>query len=98
MISLVVSAAVVTRVRATAPLRLDGRLDDPSWATATAFTDFVQKNPDAGHPGSEPTAVRILYDDESLWVGIDCVQQRSPIVRRLTRRDREVDSDRIEVD
>jgi hypothetical protein len=35
--------------------------------------------------------VRIVYDDEALWVGIDCVQQRSPIVRRLTRRDREVD-------
>lgn len=98
MIALVVSAAVIAPVRVIAPLRLDGRLDDPAWASATAFTEFVQKDPDAGRPGSEPTAVRILYDDESLWVGIDCVQQRSLIVRRLTRRDREVDSDRVEVD
>jgi len=98
MIALVVSAVVVMPVRLTAPPRLDGRLDDPAWEAATAFTDFVQKNPDAGRPGSEPTAVRFLYDDEALWVGIDCVQQRSPIVRRLTRRDREVDSDRVEVD
>jgi hypothetical protein len=28
------------------------------------------------------------YDDEALWVGIECVQQRSPSARPLTRRDR----------
>ena len=86
--SALVLAAVVTPVHVATPPRLDGRLDDPEWSTAIAFTDFVQKNPDAGRPGSEPTAVRFLYDDEALWVGIDFVQQRSPIVRRLTRRDR----------
>ncbi|HZJ65629.1 MAG TPA: DUF5916 domain-containing protein [Kofleriaceae bacterium] len=99
-----VLSALVTLSVAVAPLhvatspQLDGRLEDPAWQTATAFTAFVQKNPDAGGPPSEPTSVRIVYDDEALWVGIDCVQQRSPIVRRLTRRDREVDSDRVEVD
>lgn len=97
MIALVV-AAVVMPVHVATPPRLDGWLDDPVWATATPFTAFVQKNPDAGGAGSEPTAVRILYDDEALWIRIDCVQRRSPIVRRLTRRDREVDSDRVEVD
>ena len=93
-----VLAAVVTPVHVAMPPLLDGRLDDPVWTNAIAFTDFVQKNPDAGRPGSEPTAVRILYDDEALWVGIDCVQQRSSIVRRLTRRDRGVDADRVEID
>lgn len=98
MIALAVSAVVVMPIHVTAAPEFDGRLDDPAWAMTTAFTGFVQKNLDAGAPPSEPTSVRILYDDESLWVGIDCVQLRSPIVRRLTRRDREVDSDRVEID
>lgn len=98
MIAPVMLAVTVTPLRVAASPQLDGRLDDPAWRAATAFTEFVQKNPDAGDPPSEPTSVRIVYDDQALWIGIDCVQQRSPIVRRLTRRDREVDSDRVEVD
>jgi len=34
----------------------------------------------------------------ALWVGVDCTPQRSRIVGRLTRRDREVDSDHVDVD
>lgn len=90
--------AVVMPMYVTESPELDGRLDEPSWAVAPSFTAFVQKDPDAGGPPSEPTSLRVLYDDDAVWFGIDCVQQRSPIVRRLTRRDREEDSDRVEVD
>lgn len=93
-----VALVVVAPVRAASPPHLDGRLDDPVWLTAPAFTGFVEKNPDAGGVPSEPTTLRILYDDEALWIGITCEQVKSPRVRRLTRRDREVDSDRVEVD
>jgi hypothetical protein len=94
--ALAIVAIAPTRV-AIAP-QLDGRLDDSVWTTAAAFTGFVQKNPDAGGPPSEPTSVRVIYDGAAVWIGIECTQQRSPIVRRLTRRDREVDADRVEVD
>ncbi|MEO8845388.1 MAG: DUF5916 domain-containing protein [Kofleriaceae bacterium] len=77
---------------------LDGRLDDDAWANAVAFTSFVEKTPDAGGAPSEPTSVRVVYDDSALWIGIDCVQQHAPLVGRLTRRDRQVDSDHVEVD
>ena len=95
---LAVAAVVVTPLHVTTPPHLDGRLDDPAWASAAAFTAFVQKNPDAGQPGSEPTSVRVLYDDDALWIGVDCEQTHAPIVGRLTRRDRQVDSDHVEVD
>jgi hypothetical protein len=99
LLLLVTSAVVaVAPVRVAIAPRLDGRLDDAAWTSATAFTAFVQKNPDAGGPGSEPTSLRIVYDDAALWIGVDCVQQRSPLVRRLTRRDREVDADSVEID
>jgi hypothetical protein len=95
---LAVALVAVTPIRATTSPHLDGRLDEPVWLAAPAFTAFVQKNPDAGGPPSEPTTLRIVYDDEALWIGITCEQVKSPHVRRLTRRDREVDSDRVEVD
>jgi len=100
VIAAVLAAAAVHVVPAhvTAPPHLDGRLDDAAWADATPFTAFVQKDPDAGQPPSEPTSARFLYGPHALWIGIDCVQQRSPEIRRLTRRDREVDADRVEID
>jgi hypothetical protein len=98
LLALAAAAIEVAPARATDALALDGRLDDAAWTGALPFTTFVQKNPDAGQPPSEPTTVRFVYTDDALWIGIDCVQERSPLVQRLTRRDREVDADRIEVD
>jgi hypothetical protein len=78
--------------------KLDGMLDDAVWLAAKPWSSFTQKFPDEGKPPSEPTTVRVIYDDEALYIGIDCVQRTVPLVRRLTRRGREVESDRIEVD
>ncbi len=98
MIAIVLAVVAIAPMRVTTSPHLDGRLDDAAWASAVEFSAFIQKNPDAGGPGSEPTSLRIVYDDQALWIGIACTQQHSRIVRRLTRRDREVDSDRVEVD
>ena len=98
MLLVLVAVVQVTAARVAEPPSLDGRLDDAAWASAAAFTGFVQKDPDAGAPPSEPTSVRFLYTDDALWVGIDCAQLRSPVVGRLTRRDRDVDADGVELD
>jgi hypothetical protein len=60
-----VAAAVRTPVAPT----IDGRLDDAAWARADLITDFVQSQPDPGRLATERTEVRILYDDEALYVG-----------------------------
>jgi hypothetical protein len=78
--------------------RLDGRLDDAAWSAAAASSAFTQKFPDEGKSPSELTTVRVVYDDEALYVGIECVQRTVAAVRRLTRRGRQVESDRVEVD
>jgi len=59
-------------VRSTGRIVLDGRLDDPAWDLAVPITGFVQRFPSPGAPASEPTEVRILYDDGNLYVGIIC--------------------------
>ncbi|MHB1192688.1 MAG: carbohydrate binding family 9 domain-containing protein [Longimicrobiales bacterium] len=57
--------------RTAGPITLDGVLDEAAWATAPVITGFVQARPDRGHPASEHTEARILYDDEKLYVGVE---------------------------
>jgi hypothetical protein len=48
---------------------IDGVLDEASWLGATRLRDFVQRDPREGAPVSEQTDVRILYDDDAVYVG-----------------------------
>jgi hypothetical protein len=67
---------------------VDGTLDDRMWQDATPLGGFVQAEPFEGQPGSERTEVRILYDDEAIYVGVVCYDRNpSLIVTTDTRRD-----------
>jgi hypothetical protein len=59
-----------------------------AWSAAPESDGFTQKSPDGGKAPGERTIVRILYDEQNVYVGIDCIQRKSPVVARLTRRDR----------
>lgn len=48
---------------------LDGRLDELDWMAATPATDFRQFRPNEGQSSTQRTEVRILYDEEALYVG-----------------------------
>jgi hypothetical protein len=37
--------------------------------------------------------VRVVYDDTAVYVAVDCVQRTTPVIARLSRRDRHVESD-----
>jgi hypothetical protein len=87
----------VEAVRTTQRPVLDGRLDDPAWQAAPPVSGFTQKFPNEAAPPSEPTTFRVLYDDDAIYVGIDCDQTLTPLNAVLTRRDREVESDRVYV-
>ncbi len=86
---------VATRV-SSAPT-MDGVLDDAAWKQTPASTAFTQKFPDEGQAPSETTTLRIVYDDEAVYVAFDCEQARSKIVERLTRRGRLVESDWVSI-
>ena len=78
---------------------IDGHLDDPVWQKAWVETSFTQHYPDENTAPTEPTELRVLYDDDSLYIGIRCYDsQPDKIVSRLTRRDRDIESDRVQVD
>ncbi|HEY4120509.1 MAG TPA: DUF5916 domain-containing protein [Byssovorax sp.] len=76
---------------------LDGKLDEPAWRAAPPDERFTQKMPDGGKPPVEKTTVRVLYDKEFLYVGVDCTQETAPVVARLTRRDHPIEADSVTV-
>jgi len=88
----------VRAVRVSDSPKLDGRLDDRAWQAAPRFDAFVQKFPNEGARPSEPTTIRVVYDREAVWVGVECRQRTVPIVGRLTRRDRPIEADSITID
>jgi hypothetical protein len=61
---------VARAVRVETPPLVDGRLDEDVWSLAPALSNFIQRIPRDGAPASEPTEVRILFDDEALYVGV----------------------------
>lgn len=90
------TAAPLKAVRAAGHIVLDGRLDDEAWSLAAPSGPFLQRNPDEGKPASERTEVRVVYDDEALYVGARMFDsQPQGVVRRLSRRDDEPDADRF---
>lgn len=57
-------------LRITDPVLLDGMLDEPVWQQAQTADDFMQADPVSGAVPSEKTEVKILYNDDFLFVGI----------------------------
>lgn len=51
------------------PPPIEGTLDHPAWQKAPLITDFIQRMPDSGEPATHRTEVRLLYDDNYLYVG-----------------------------
>jgi hypothetical protein len=63
------AASTVMAARAPAEISLDGILSEPGWAAATPVSRFTHREPDEGAPATERTEVRILYDNDALYVG-----------------------------
>ncbi|WP_040573515.1 carbohydrate binding family 9 domain-containing protein, partial [Pontibacter sp. BAB1700] len=75
-------------LRITEPIKIDGSLDEEVWQQAETASNFIQSSPNPGAKEVHPTKVRILYDDESIYVGaiMHDVSQDS-IFKQLGKRD-----------
>lgn len=82
--------------RRTLPVVIDGRLDEEAWTHAPVIDDFKQSDPVQGAAPTERTVVRVLYDDEALYVAARLYDTApDSIVARLGRRDAELEADRF---
>ena len=84
---------MATASRAAEAPTLDGDvLGDPAWAQATPITGFWQEQPDEGQPASERTEVRVIFTDDTLYIGV-VMYDRDPsgIIVSDARRDAPLD-------
>ncbi|MEO7806658.1 MAG: DUF5916 domain-containing protein, partial [Steroidobacteraceae bacterium] len=83
------------RINGGAP-RIDGALDDAAWAGARVISDFEQKIPVEGALPSVQTEVRILYDNDALYVGARMHRKDPSAIRTsITRRDGDSDAETL---
>lgn len=53
-------------------IRIDGILDEPEWVLTAGATDFIQVEPNQGHPSDFVTIVKVLYNQKYLYIGVIC--------------------------
>src|SRR5690242_4242642 len=81
------SRRVVQAARRNGPISIDGKLDEAAWAAATPSSSFTQSYPNPGAAPIDPTEVRVLYDDQALYVGIHMRDSHpDSIAAQLARR------------
>ena len=80
--------------RLSAPIDLNGNLDDDAWQRIPAQSDFQQFSPDPGGRPSQRTEVRFGYDDNALYIGAR-MWDTAPdsILHQLSERDRTDNTD-----
>ncbi len=93
-----ISDRTVRAIRISTPPVIDGYDNDSVWALAQPTGNFLQRDPLEGAKPTEPTEIRVLYDNHALY--FFCMMYDSEpekIVRRLARRDDEIESDYISI-
>lgn len=77
-------------VRVSEAPKIDGKLDDLVWEKAHIARDFVMFDPGSGdaEPKDQKTEVRIIYDDEAMYIGAAMYDSNPEnILRQFTERD-----------
>jgi hypothetical protein len=74
--------------RISSEIKLDGVLDDENWMDVPYATDFTTLQPNPGQDPSQKTQVKILYDDEALYIGAVMYDSKpDSILQELSQRD-----------
>jgi hypothetical protein len=79
-------------------IRIDGRLTEEAWLDAPAIREFVQGEPVEGAEPGARTVVRMLYDEQAIYIGARLYEaDPSRIARQLVRRGETGQADYFEV-
>jgi hypothetical protein len=83
-----------TARRTTGAIRLDGRLIESDWESTSPIGPLVQREPVEGRPPTESTDVRVLFDDDFIYIGIVCHETHpGGIIATQLTRDANLDVD-----
>lgn len=87
-------AIAATRIDTHDAPTIDGDLSDAVWNRAAKIDEFYQIDPREGAPPTERTTVRVLYDENNLYFGIMCYDDKpDAMTARVKARDGEISYD-----
>ncbi len=78
--------------RVSKPPVIDADLTDAAWQNAQEITGFTQHDPNDGQPATQNTVVKVVYDDEAIYIAAR-MDDTKPVTTMLGRRDTNVESD-----
>ena len=62
--------ATLRAVRLTAPMKIDGKLDEAIYSSVPPAGDWIQQTPKPGAPATELTDTWIFFDDSNLYISM----------------------------
>lgn len=84
----------LTASRTYEKITVDGRDDEQQWSHADVATHFLELNPTEGKPPRFPTEVRVLYDDNNIYILGYCYDEYpDSILTQLGERDDNLNAD-----
>ncbi len=85
--------------RASSGITLDGALTESDWAQAAPIGDIIQREPKPGEAATEQTIVKLLHDDQNLYIGAVCYDSEPDrIIGTEMARDGDLSADdRVEI-
>jgi uncharacterized protein DUF5916 len=76
---------------------IDGKMDEPVWATAALLTGFSQFSPTDGVPATDSTEVLVWYSPTAIHFGIRAFEAHGAVHATLADRDRIAADDYVQI-
>lgn len=83
----------IQAVKITNAPKIDGVLDDVVWQETDAITSFTQNFPNWGQLSTRRSEVKIVYDNNAVYVGAYLFDDPANIRKQITARDAEQQTD-----
>ena len=72
---------------------LDGQILEEFWAAATPITDFTQQEPVEGGEPTEKTEIRVVFDEDNLYIGAIIYDDPEEVLAYQRERDASLGTD-----
>ena len=69
-------------------IKIDGKLDEKEWIQNNNIaSNFIQLNPFPSNPITQNTEVKVIYDDDAIYIGAICYDNKDSISKVISFRD-----------
>lgn len=77
----------IEAVRTVEAMQIDGHATEETWRRAPKDDRFVERTPEVGGTPPVRTTLQVAYDDDFLYVLLDCESEPGDVIVRTLRRD-----------